>query len=67
MTNLTSAKDFRRFAELSGLAEKWEQKGRQEGVMEGLQKGMQRGMTQLLKFLKSGHSLEEAEVRFAMA
>ena len=67
MTNLISAKDFRRFAELSGLAKKWKQEGQQEGVMEGMQKGMQKGVQQLLKFLKSGHSLEEAEVRFAMA
>ena len=75
MTNLISARDFRRFAELSGLAAKWEQRGWQAGAQEGWQKGRQEGRQegaqktarQLLKFLKSGHSLEEAEKKFAMA
>jgi len=34
---------------------------------EGIQQGMQQGVQQLIKFLKSGHTLEEAEKKFAFA
>ena len=57
-------------AEMRGMEkgmEKGMQKGMQKGLQKGIQKGAQTATRQLLKFLKSGHSLEEAEAKFAMA
>jgi len=39
----------------------WERSGRQQGIQQGIQQGMQ----QLFDFLKKGHSLEEANKKFA--
>jgi len=39
---------------------------RQEGKQEGEKIGEQKGMTRILEYLKSGHSIEEAEKMFAL-
>jgi len=47
----------------SGRAKEWEQQGAQRGMQQGIQEGMQ----QIFAFLKSGHTLEEAEKKFSFA
>jgi len=39
---------------------------REEGVKEGMKRGSQRGMARLLRYLESGHSLDEAKRKFAL-
>ena len=48
---------------LVGLKEEW----RQEGMQQGMQQGMLKERQRIFAFLKSGHSLEEAEKKFAFA
>ena len=52
-----------RWAVRTGAAQTWEQQGKQEGMQQGIQQGMQ----QIFAFLKSGHTLEEAEKKFSFA
>ena len=47
--------------------QKWLQEGEEKGMQQGMQQGMLKERQRIFAFLKSGHSLEEAEKKFAFA
>ena len=59
--------EIRNVVRKSGLEEEWKREVEHRGIQKGIQRGIQTGMMQILTFLRSGHSLEEAEKKFAVA
>jgi len=57
---------LRDLADKCGLTDDIRREGWQEGKQEGWQAGQQEGSRNIIEFLRNGHTLEEAEKKFAL-